>query len=283
MLIDTHCHLNFNTFKDDWQQVAAQSLDKNVWVINVGSQSTTSQRAVKIAHEFSEGVYAAVGLHPSHLFEMEIDEDEAQFASRAEKFDYDFYKNLAQDKKVVAIGETGIDYHYVPNGVDLETVRQKQQEVFSRHLDLADELDLPVIVHARETYDEIFNIANKYINSGRNKKRGVLHCFLGDWPTAQKFLDIGFMISFTGIITFPPKKSQADIHAAIMETIKEIPMDCFMVETDAPFLSPEPRRGERNLPWYTEFIAKKIAEIKGLGFEEVAEQSTKNAKKFFNI
>jgi len=283
MLIDTHCHLNFNTFKDDWRQIAGQSLAKNIWLINVGSQSTTSERAIKIAQEFDRGVYAAVGLHPSHLFEMEIDEDEAQFASRAEEFDYDFYKNLAQDGKVVAIGETGLDYHYVPKGVAKEIVREKQQQVFSRHLDLADELDLPVIVHARETYDEIFDIAKKNIDGGKNKKRGVLHCFLGDWPTARKFLDIGFMISFTGIITFAPKKSQADIHAAIMETVKEIPLDKIMVETDAPFLSPEPHRGKRNIPQYVEFVAHKIAEIKKISYEQVAETTTKTARQFFNI
>jgi TatD DNase family protein len=281
MLIDTHCHLNFNTFKEDWQEIAGQSLEKNTWIINVGSQNTTSERAVEIANHFKEGVYAAVGLHPSHLFEMEIDEDEARFASRAEKFDYDYYKKLGQEKKVVAIGETGIDYHYVPKGEELGTVRERQHQVFKKHLDLADELNLPVIIHARETYPEIIGIIKEYIDQKKLVRRGVIHCYLGDWPTAQEFLNLGFLISFTGIITFPPKKSQINLHQAIMDTIKEIPLDKIMVETDAPFLAPQAFRGERNLPWYVAEVAKKIGEIKKISLNEVADQTTGTARQFF--
>jgi len=283
MLIDTHAHLNFGAFKNDSQEIARQCIENGVWIINVGSQSSTSERAVKFANKFPEGVYAAVGLHPSHLFEMEVSEEEIEFESRAEEFNYNFYKALAQDKKVVAIGECGLDYHYFPTGTDREKVRARQTEVFTQHVELATELNLPVIVHARDTYEEIYNIVNKYVGQGKLKKRGVLHCYLGDWGTAEKFLDLGFMVSFTGIITFPPKKSQANIHAAIMEVVKNAPLDRIMVETDAPFLSPEPHRGERNLPSYVEYVARKIAEVKDISFKQVCESTTENARKFFKI
>jgi len=283
MLIDTHCHLNFGAFKDDAKEIAKVSLEKNVWLINVGSQGTTSERAVLFATEFDKGVYAAVGLHPSHLFEMEVSEEEIEFDSRAESFDYEYYKKLASNDKVVAIGETGLDYNYIPEHEQLNGVKDKQAEIFRKHLDLATELNLPVIIHARETYDEIAEIVKAYINEGKLGKRGVLHCYLGNWGQAQKFLDMGFLISFTGVITFPPKKSQLRQHADLNEVLNNVPLDKIMVETDAPFLSPVPHRGERNLPFYVEEVAKKISEIKKISFEEVSDTTTKTAREFFNI
>jgi TatD DNase family protein len=283
MLIDTHCHLNFGAFKDDAKEVAKISLEKNVWLINVGSQGTTSERAVEFTKEFDEGVYAAVGLHPSHLFEMAVSEEEIEFESRAESFDYDFYKKLAANDKVVAIGETGLDYNYIPEHEQLNGVKEKQVGVFRQHLDLATELNLPVIIHARETYDEIAEIVSVYINEGKLQKRGVMHCYLGNWDQAQKFLEMGFLISFTGVITFPAKKTQLRQHADLMEVLNSIPLEKIMVETDAPFLSPVPHRGERNLPFYVEEVAKKIAEIKKISLNEVSRATTENAKRFFNI
>jgi len=283
MLFDTHCHLNFNAYKDDSLEIAQSSLDRGVWVINVGSQATTSERAVEIANKFEKGIYAAVGLHPSHLFAMEVEEEEAQFETRGEQFDYDFYKTLAENEKTVAIGETGLDYNYVPKNISLDEVRTRQTECFRAHLDLADETNLPVIVHSRDTYDELYKILKEFIDAGRLERRAVIHCYLGDWERAQKFLDIGCMISFTGVITFPPKKSQIDQGRAILETIEKVPLESVMIETDAPFLSPVPYRGERNLPWRVEEVAKKIAEVKNISFEEVAEITTKNARLFFGV
>ena len=283
MLIDTHCHLNFNAYKDDSLEIAKQSLEKQVWVINVGSQATTSERAVEIADKFDEGIYAAVGLHPSHLFTMEVDEEEAQFETRGEDFDFEFYKNIAENEKTVAIGETGLDYHYIPEGVSLDEVKEKQQKVFRMHLDLAGEMNLPVIVHSRDTYEELYRILKEYIDAGRLERKAVIHCYLGDWGWAKKFLNIGCMISFTGIITFPPKKSQIDQGKKILEVIENIPLDRIMIETDAPFLSPVPYRGERNLPWRVEEVAKKICEIKNISFEEVAGITTNTARNFFEV
>jgi TatD DNase family protein len=285
MLIDTHAHLNFGAFKNDCSDVIKKTLGENVWMINIGSQSTTSARAVELANDYGEGVYAAVGLHPTHLFEMEIDESEVdiKFKSRTENWDYDFYKTLAQNKKVVAIGEIGLDYHFAPKGVDLEIVKKKQQEVFKKALELADELNLPVVIHSRDTHDDLIPILKEFVDAGRLKRRGVLHCFTGGLTDAQKYLDLGFLISFTGIVTFEPRPAQAEMREKILEVVKNIPLEKIMVETDSPYLTPEPFRGKRNEPIFVEYVAKKIAEIKNLSFDEVAATTTKTARDFFRI
>lgn len=285
MLIDTHAHLNFGAFKDDVEEVIKRTLAAGTWMINVGSQSTTSARAVAIAEKYPEGVYAAVGLHPTHLFEMTVDETEVgvAFKSRREEWDAKFYKKLAAGKKVVAVGEIGLDYNFIPKNVDFDAAKKKQQEIFRRGLDLADELNLPVIIHSRDTHADLVPILQEYVGAGRLPRRGVLHCFTGNWDEAQKYLDLGFLISFTGIITFKPRPNQTAAQQQIFEVIKNIPLQKIMVETDAPYLAPEPFRGKRNEPLYVEFVAKKIAEIKNLDFEAVVAATTETAKKFFKI
>ncbi|MBU0649286.1 TatD family hydrolase, partial [Patescibacteria group bacterium] len=277
------CHFNFNAFREDWRDIVKQSFERGVWMINVGSQASTSKRAVEMAQDFESGVYASVGLHPCHLYNVEVTEAEESFQSRAEEFDASVYRKFLQDNKVVAIGETGLDYHFAPEHADLDEVKRKQEQAFQAQLDLADEFDKPVIIHARDTYGEIINILKQYIDAGRLKKRGVAHCFLGNYAQAKDFIDIGCLISFTGIITFKPKKSQLARHADMMEVIKNIPLEKIMIETDAPYLTPEPYRGKRNLPWYVEEVGKKIAEIKKIDFEKVADVTTKTAREFFGI
>lgn len=285
MLIDTHAHLNFGAFKNDCDDIIKQTLDKDVWMINIGSQSTTSERAVELAGKYNEGVYAAVGLHPTHLFEMEIDEAEvgAVFKSRKEDWNYEFYKTLAQNKKVVAIGEIGLDYHFAPKGVDLEIVKKKQQEVFKQALNLADELNLPAVIHSRDTHNDLIPILKEFLDAGRLARRGVLHCFTGGWADAQEYLDLGFLISFTGIVTFKPRPAQMEMQEKILEVVEKIPLEKCMIETDAPYLTPEPRRGKRNEPLFVEFVARKIAEIKNISFEEAASATTKTSRDFFRI
>ena len=287
MLIDTHSHLNFSAFKDSYKTVIKRALDKNIWLINVGSQSTTSERAVKIANEYDEGVYATVGLHPTHLFEMDVDESEidssVKFKSRKEDWDKEFYKKLARDKKGGAIGEVGLDYHFAPKDIGLDIIKKRQQEIFCQALDLANELNLPVIIHSRDTHNDIIPILKSYLDAGRLKRRGVLHCFTAGFDEARKYLDLGFLISFTGIITFTPRPKQIESQEKILNAIKNIPLEKIMVETDAPYLSPEPFRGQQNEPLYVEYVARKIAKIKNISFEEAAETTTKTAKNFFQI
>jgi len=285
MLIDTHAHINFSAYKDDTDEVIKNTLAKDVWIINVGSQSTTSKRAVEIANKYESGVYASVGLHPTHLFETHVDLAEVgvNFKSRAEEWDADFYKKLAQDSKVVAIGEMGLDYNFIPEGVDRGMAEKKQQEVFKNGLDLANGLDFPIIIHSRDVHHEIIPILKEYVNAGHLKRKGVLHCYTGSWKEAEQYLELGFLISFTGIITFRPRKNQMEIQEKILEVVRNIPLNKCMIETDAPYLSPEPHRGKRNEPLYVEYVARKLAEIKGISLEEVAEITTKTAKDFFNL
>jgi len=285
MLIDTHAHLNFSGFKDDCDETIKRTLAADTWIINVGSQSTTSQRAIEIAKKYPEGVYAAVGLHPTHLFEMDVDESEVdvKFKSRKEDWNAEFYEKLAKNKKVVAIGEIGLDYNFIPKNIDFEAAKKKQQDIFRQALDSADKLDLPVIIHSRDTHDDIVPILKEYSDAGKLKRRGVLHCFTGAWTDAKKYLDLDFLISFTGIITFNPRPNQMAAQKQILDVIKKIPLEKIMVETDAPYLAPEPFRGKRNEPLYVEYVARKIAEIKNISFEEVAKATTQTAKHFFKI
>ncbi len=277
-MIDTHCHLNFRAFKDDAFEVIARAQAAGVsQMILVGSQWSTNERGVVMAKE-NEALYAAIALHPVHLFEMEVDEGEDHFTTRAEVFDYDKYKGLAlSSPNVIAIGECGLDYFHFPEGVSVEEVKTKQAETLRSHIDLATELNLPLIIHCREAYDDLFVILDEAVRAGKLPKRGVNHCFLGNRAQAKKFLDLGFYLSFTGIITFK------NVSPELIEVIKETPLDRIMVETDAPYLAPQAYRGKRNEPAFVVEVVKKIAEVKNLTVQEVDSNITNNSKIFFNI
>ncbi len=280
MLIDTHCHLNFNAYKDDLDQVIQRTLDAGMRVINIGSQSTTSQRAVEMAKQYPGKFFAAIGLHPLHLFETFVDKDEVDipFKTRKEDFDVAFYSELAKEKGVVAMGECGVDYYRVPDGVDPSIFVARQKEVFLQQVAFAQERDLPLVLHTRahpkeptKAYDDLLTLLQ---HAGYN--RGVVHCYTGDVDTARKFVDAGCLISFTGIITFPNATKLLDV-------VRFVPLDRMMVETDAPYLAPQPKRGQRNEPLYVQHVAEKIAEVKGIALEEVVRQTTANAENFFRL
>jgi TatD DNase family protein len=279
MLIDTHAHVNFQAFSADRNEVVKRTLAAGCWLINVGSNFATSTRAVEMAGEHPSGVFAAIGLHPGHLEEGTIDEAEADVRSSEEKFDPKNYRVLAGNKKVVAIGETGLDYYRLSEKYKpIEEIKDKQKKVFSEHLELAKELDLPLILHCRgskenptDAYEEMLQILEK---SG--EVRGVIHCFGGNFRQASRFIELGFYVGFTGIITFPKTEELKNI-------AKSLPLDKILIETDCPYLAPEPYRGKRNEPLYVEWVARKIAELKNISYEEVAEITSKTAKKLFKI
>jgi TatD DNase family protein len=271
MLVDTHTHVNFNAFKEDGDRVIRRSLDSSVWMINVGSQASTSARAVKIAEKYEKGVYAAVGLHPIHLWESYHDFSELSFKTQAEELEVDFYKNLAASKKVVAIGEIGLDYYHLPKD-RADELKKKQKEVLIKQIELAQELDLPVIFHCRDAYEDLLEIIKKMPKISR----GVLHCFADTMETAEKFLKFDFMVSFTGIITYPKAES-------VREVARKVPLEKIMIETDAPYLAPQQVRGQRNEPIYVKYVAEEIARVRGLSFDEVAKATTENAIKFFRL
>jgi len=282
-LIDAHCHLNFNAYKDDVDEVAARSLEQGIGFAVVGSQSTNSRRAVELAEKF-DGAWAIIGLHPIHLFSQEVDEDEEAFKSRSEEFDPEFYRRLAKSSsKVVAIGECGLDYYHLPAAVPSETVKNEQARVFRAHLDLALELGLPAMIHSRDSADDIIKILKEYAAAGK-QVRGDVHCFGGSWAEAERYLELGLYVSFTGIVTYPPRA--ADRLAGketLADVVRKMPLERIIVETDAPYLSPVPFRGKRNEPAYVKHVAAEIAKIKGLPVEEVEEQTLMNTKELFRL
>lgn len=272
MLIDTHAHVNFLQYKNDGDEVVSRSLAEGTWMINVGSEKDTSRRAVEYATRYETGVFAAIGLHPIQLRAQEIEEKEngetVKFTIPAEEFDEEYYANLARQEKVVAIGEIGLDYYR--NGA----TKELQQEVFIKQLELAIKFKKPILVHCREAHEDLQKIFKEWLGAEKSLPSGVLHSFSGTMEQAQAYLDMGFHLGFNGIITFAHDYD---------EVVKNMPFDRILVETDCPYLTPVPLRGKRNEPSYVKHVAQKIAELRGVSFEEVAEITTANAKKLFNI
>jgi len=279
MLIDTHSHLNFNAYNNDIDEVIKRSLDNDVWMINVGSQYSTSKKAVEISQKHSEGIYVAVGLHPinleTNLIKKKFDPEEHQ-EPQGEIFDYQKYKELAQKEKVVAIGETGLDYYYKPKTKNrLELFKNQQKELFQKHLELAKELNLPVIFHCRVAHNDLINFLLN--NPDLRPKKAVIHGFVGTLEQLEKYLGFGYNIGFNGIIF----KEIEGIDFS--ENIKRTPSDKILIETDCPYLTPPVMGTKRNEPIYVKYVAERIAELKNLNFEELAENTTKNAKELFKI
>jgi len=255
MYIDTHAHLTFPEFKDDLDQVIERAKKAGVEaIINIALGHEALEQSLKIAEKYYKYVYTAFGLHPHEAKDCTDDIFETT-------------KKLAAEKKIVAIGEMGLDYFYKHSPIE------QQQEVFRKFLQLAQELDLPAIIHIRDASADTIKIL-KQENKGQLK--GVLHCFGGDMELGQVALEMGLLVSFTGTITFP-KANQ------VREAAKQIPLDKIMIETDCPFLAPQAFRGRRNEPAFVVEVAKKLAEVKGLSPEEIARQTTINAKKLLGI
>jgi TatD DNase family protein len=278
-LIDTHAHVNFNAFREDSEDVIKRALSKEIWMILVGSEYRTSKRALDLANKYEQGVYAAIGIHPIHLEEIQATDVNADydFHTRGEEFIYDNYEKLASFEKAVAIGEIGLDYHHINLSSDVHAIKQKQQKVFIEQVALARDLELPVIIHCRQAHDDMTKILEdlkKKHNLSSSHPWGVMHCFSGDEDLAWKYFNLGLFISFTGLITF--SKQWDDL-------IRKMPLDKFMVETDCPYMTPEPYRGQRNEPLLVKYVAQRIAEIKNITPEKVAEVTTENARKLFRI
>lgn len=273
MIVDTHSHLNFKAYDKDRQEVIKRTQEEGVVLIDVGTKFETSKLAVELA-EKNENIYAAIGMHPIHiktdLLKIKMDEEEGAFAPLGEEFNYEEYKNLAlSNKKIKAIGEIGLDYYYRPKTkTRLEEFKELQKKVFLQQLDLARKLDLPVIIHCRMAYNDIYDILKD------KKLRGVVHCFVGTPEEAQKLVDLGFYIGITGII----------FKLDLAEVVRKISLDKILAETDCPYLTP-PAEGKdkRNEPIFIKHVIQKIAEIKQISFDEAASATSQNAKELFKI
>ncbi|MDO8473968.1 MAG: TatD family hydrolase [bacterium] len=300
MLVDTHGHVSFQAFKDDADVVLKRALQNNTWVIMPGTQFSTSQKAVEMAGHYPEGVYVAIGLHPIHLAEkrrvdvLEVQSENVQkqdwmvFETKAEEFDYEKYKTLGQSKKVVAIGEFGLDYYYEPKSkAQREAQRMQQKTTLALQLKLAEELQLPIILHCRKAHEDLLEI----LQARKQKMRGVVHCYTGDLKQAEQFYNLGLYFGFNGLIfkDVPALPNPEEI-------ISSIPLDRIVLETDSPYLvpplarhSPDGKRDEggppveRNEPLFVRYIAEEIARIKKISVEEVAKVTTQNAKTLFGL
>ncbi len=276
-LIDIHAHVNFNAFRLDGDEVVRRTLAEQVGMIMVGSQIDTSRRAVEYAKRYPEGVWAAVGLHPIHLVSFEVDASELGemgnksvpgFQTRPEKFDHDTYLEIAKHEKTVAIGECGLDYYRVGQSHEEKTL---QHNTLREQIRLAREVKKPLIIHCRNAYDDLYRILQE---EQAGDVGGTIHFFVGSWDDAQKFLSLGFHLSFTGVITFARNYD---------EVVKNAPLNRIMVETDAPYVAPVPHRGKRNEPLYVKDIAIKVAELRGVSYEEIAHATTQNARVLFKL
>jgi TatD DNase family protein len=284
MLIDTHAHLDFPDFTRDLEDVLRHAADAGVTrVITIGTSLDSSRRAIELAEKYP-AVFAAIGVHPSHVEEAADDVITP-------------LRDLAKSPRVVAIGETGLDYHRLPSeavakekqvqvmtALRTETdeeieaqirdgaYKSKQASLFQQQLDLAAELGLNVVIHQRDAWEDTLKIMQAYTG----KVRGVFHCFGGSLDQANEVLGLDHLVSFTGIVTFKNG-------AAVREVAAQIPLWKFMVETDCPYLAPVPFRGKRCEPAYTRIVAETIGAARNVSLDEIAEATTETAENFFRF
>ena len=254
MLLDSHAHLDDKRFDDDRDHIIRNLKSNGVeLVINIGADIPSSVKGVSLSEEY-ENIYATVGVHPHDA--KDVDETTIELL-----------RALAKKDKVVGIGEIGLDYHYD------NSPRDVQRKWFREQIKLAKELKLPIVVHEREASEDVYNILKE--ESDENLT-GVIHCFSGSLEMAREYIKMGFYISFAGPVTFKNAKKPKEVAS-------EIPLDKILIETDSPYLTPEPYRGKRNDPTYVRYVAETIARLKDISYEEIVEATSKNAKKLFGI
>lgn len=254
MLIDTHCHLDFPQFDSDREAVIRRAKDNKItYFINVGSSLESSFKSRELAQNF-DNIFFSMGFHPHY----------------ADGFNQDIIMKMEREvksNKLVAVGEVGLDY------CKSRSSKDKQKEVFLEFVGLAKRLDLPLIIHCRDSQEDVYSILKKEL---RDFSKVVFHCFSGPQDFLDKCLDLGAMFSFTANITYPKATK-------LRELAKRIPLEKIMLETDAPYLAPQKFRGQRNEPSYVHFVAQELASLKSLTLEEVSKATTENAISFFKL
>jgi TatD DNase family protein len=281
MYFDSHTHVNLAAFKEGYREVISRARLAEVGMINSGTQKDTSAKALDLAHEFeNDFIYASVGLHPVHTEKSFHDVDELgggdaakAFISRGEVFDYEYYKKLALDPKVLAIGECGLDYYRIGvEGARFEVV-EKQKKAFIEQIKLAHELDKPLVIHCRKAAEDVIDILRSK-SSILNPVPGIMHFFTDGTEYAKQLSDMGFSFSIGGVVTFTRDYD---------EMIRMLPVDRILTETDAPYVAPVPYRGKRNEPAYIVEVVKRIAEVRGVPEENMKEQIWENSRRIFKI
>lgn len=249
MFIDTHCHI-VSEYYDNIENVIKNAIDNGVLKIIVNGYNMQSNREVLELVKKYDIVYGALGIQPEELYDYNDNS-------------LKFIEEHINDEKIIAVGEIGLDYHY-------NTDRNLQKELFKRQLEIAYKYDKPVIIHSRDCIQETYNILKK------SKVKGTMHCYSGSKEMALEFIKIGFSIGIGGVSTFKNAKN-------IVDVIKYIPLEYIILETDSPYLTPEPYRGKKNEPMYIPIIAKRVADIKGLDIKEIERATTDNARRLFDI
>ena len=254
-MIDSHCHINDELYKNNPDEYVKNARNSGVFqFLVVGFDKASSCDAVSISKRF-DGCYAAVGIHPSDVKKMKSN-------------DLKEIKELAKDKKVIAIGEIGLDYYWDKD----EKVKSEQRNCFIEQINLANELDLPISIHCREAIDDCLQI----LKENPVKNAGIMHCFAGSVESAKEFIKLGFLLGFGGTVTFKnavrPK-----------EVVSSVPSNSYVLETDAPYLTPDPYRGKENHSKYLYLVRNKIAELRGITPEQVEKETTENFKRIFKI
>lgn len=264
-MIDVHCHLQFHAFRKDYSDAIKRAFDAGVTtIINTGTSIESSESAVELAEKY-DNLFAIVGIHPHHADKVKPG------------WDKELIKIAKRSKKVIGIGEIGLDYYsYESNGV----VEPKlQKEIFIRQLEIANELNLPLQIHNRQAGEDILEILNQ--RPELIKHGGMFHCFAGTNEVREKVLRMGFYLGFDGNSTYDGIAKGETV--ALKDHIKVTPIDQIVTETDAPFLAPVPHRGSRNEPSHVIIVAREISKIKGLDYSEVEKQTSENAKKLFRL
>ena len=263
-MIDSHAHLYWESFQQDFESIIDRAVESNLThIINIGVDLESSSQAVNQAREVKRlKVLATIGLHPEEFFSSLPHDYDVWIHDVCSKLE-ELYNDSPD--KVVAIGECGLDYYHLPSPANIEP----QKQLFKAQVELARKLNLPLVIHCRESWDDIF----EHLDSNLT---GVFHCWSGDLKAAQRALDLGFYISFAGNLTY--KNAHTLRHVA-----QQIPLDRILVETDCPFLSPEGQRGQRNEPANVVEVAKTLAELKGLSSAEIDHQTTQNTLKLLKI
>lgn len=269
---DIHSHVNFVAYDTDREEVIQRAQQERVWMINVGTQKETSESAIALAEKYDEGMYATVGVHPTHaggaIYHDKKELSKEEYEKKNFEWDHDLYKKLAAHPKVVAIGECGLDYFRLE-----KDTKEKQRDIFIKHIELANELKKPLMLHVRgersddTPYEEALEILNAHA-----RVRANFHFFAGSLAVAKKIWGKGHTASFTGVITFTN-----DYH----DVVKHAPEDAFMSETDCPYIAPAPHRGKRNEPAYVIETVKKISEIRGEDIETTQKCIQKTALQLF--
>ena len=248
-IIDSHAHYDDSSFDTDREEILRELFSGEICkIVNIGCSVKSSYSSVKLAEEYA-GIYAAVGLHP----------DAADEIDRIEEI-----RSLCGNKKAVAVGEIGLDYHYEEHG------RNIQKKAFEEQLRLAAELDMPVVIHSRDAWEDTMELLRKY------RPKGVMHCFSGSAEIAREIVEMGMYVGFTGVVTFKNAKKA-------LKALEAVPLDRLLVETDCPYMAPEPNRGKRNYSGYLPYTVAAMAAVKGVSPDEMAEITAENAERLFNI